>query len=80
MAQFIPLGGAVYEVRAVLDIGDLQQFVGGFVRFMDIGSGNHVVCHEDAELVYSKNALASSLSQRPVHGPAIICRMKELEL
>ena len=80
MAQFIPLGGAMYEVCAVLDIGDLQKFVGGFVRFMDIGFGNHVVCHEDAELVYPENVTASSLSQRPFTGRRSSDRMKELEL
>jgi hypothetical protein len=78
MARFIPYDGEMYEGRDVLDIGVLQTFVGGLVRFIDIGFGDNVVCHEDAEIIYPENVTASSLYHQQFFGPVVVCNMKEL--
>ncbi len=78
MARFIPFNGPMYEGRDVLDIGCLQTFVGGLVRFIDIGFGDNVVCHEDADILYPENVTASSLYHQPFYGPVVVLQMKEL--
>ena len=78
MARFIPHDGEMYEVATTLEIGELQRFVGGLVRFIDIGFGDNVVCHEDAEIVYPENVSATSLYHQPFYGPVAVCNMKEL--
>ncbi len=82
LARFIPFDGPMYEGRDVLDIGCLQTFVGGLVRFIDIdidiGFGDNVVCHEDADILYPQNVTASSLYHQPFFGPVVVLQMKEL--
>ena len=78
MAHFIPLNGHRYEVRTAFDIGDFQKFVGGFVRFIPLAHGDHMVCHEDADIIYTRNETASALAGQPICGPAILCQMNEL--
>jgi hypothetical protein len=78
MARFIPCEGSMYEVCTLLELGDLQKFVGGLVRFIAIGFGDNIVCHEDALSIYPENITASSLYHQPIHGPAVVQQMKEL--
>jgi len=79
MARFIPCEGSMYEGRDMLDIGVLQTFVGGLVRFIDIGFGDNLVCHENAERIYPENVTASSQYHQPIHGPAVVLQLKELQ-
>ena len=53
--------------------------MGGLVRFIDIGFGDNLVCHENAERIYPENVTASSLYHQPIHGPAVVLQMKELQ-
>jgi hypothetical protein len=43
MARCIPCEGSMYEVCTLLELGDLQNFVGGLVRFIAIGFGDNIV-------------------------------------
>ena len=79
MARFIPFDGPMYEGRETLDIGVLQTFIGGLVRFIDIGFGDNVVCHEDADILFPENVTASSLYHQPFYGPVVVLQMKELQ-
>jgi len=77
MARFIPYDGEMYETDRT-ELGELQRFVGGLVRFIDIGFGDNVVCHEDAEIIYPENVTASSHYHQQFFGPVVVCNMKEL--
>lgn len=77
-AQLIPILGFVDRVSpangTVFQLDELQKLVGGYVEFVPLPDGRHMVVDEDARLADKPwNGMASILAGRRIFGPAVVC-------
>lgn len=81
MAKHIPTNGPTKSVDGPLSLTKLQLLVGGFIRFIDLPSGDFLVVNEAAESVSIINHSASAIAGRvgPIYGDAVLCTPQEIE-
>lgn len=82
MADFIPLKGPVRNgIKTPLTLTQLQGYVEGFIRFIDLPSGDLLVVNEAAQLTSVVNTNATSIAGRlgPIYGNAVLCSPAEIE-
>ena len=75
MAIFIPHDGPMeHNIDSPLELADLQAWVGGFIGFIDIPSGDTIVVADDISslpLNYTATALAGN--GIIIYGHAVLC-------
>lgn len=82
MASFIPVDGPIKsKINTPLSLSALQNYVGGFIRFVELNSGDYMVVNEASTEFSPKNESATSLAGRagPIYGPAVLCEPSEIE-
>ncbi len=81
MADYIPVNGAIRkDVKTPLTLTALQTFVGGFIRFVELSSGDLMVVNEaSVDGLGFLNPNASSLAGYPVYGSVVMCIPEEIE-
>ena len=86
MADHIPVNGSVKRnIETPLTLTALQILVGGFIRFVELSSGDWMVINEASlegtlEGTSFLNPTASQLAGKsgPIYGDAVICDPKEI--
>lgn len=78
MATFFPLNGSARQLPTPLTLTTLQTCVGGFIRFIDLPSGDIMVVNEASPDLAELNETASSLANRDVFGDVVLCEPEEL--
>ncbi len=82
MADYIPVGRPILrKIATPLTLTQMQLKVGGFIKFVDLSSGDIMVINESAtEFPGLHNPTASQLagSAGPIFGDAIICSPSEI--
>lgn len=83
MADHITVNGSIISgIKTPLTLTALQIFVGGFIRFVELASGDLMVVNESAaDGLGFYNPTASQLAGKagPVYGDAILCTPDEIE-
>lgn len=80
MATFFPEEGPARQVEAPLTLTTLQTLVKGFIKFIDMPSGDVLVVNESAPEFARMNASATSLAGKvgPVYGDVVLCDPSEI--
>lgn len=81
MATVLRASGAALAglIEAPLTLTSLQTTVGGFIRFLELETGDLMVVNEASlDRVGVYNATASSLARQPVFGDAVLCLSSEI--
>ena len=81
MASFIPTNGPAKEVKVPLTLTALQTYVGGFIKFIELPSGDLLVVNEAGPSFAEINEQANGLAGRvgPIYGHAVLCSPSEIE-
>ena len=80
MATFFPQEGPTQKVKSPLTLTKLQTLVNGFIKFIDMPTGDLLVVNESAPEFARMNIAATSLAGKvgPVYGDVILCRPDEI--
>ena len=80
MADYIPAARPIQRgVKTPLTLTQLQIFVGGFVAFIDVLTGDIMVINEASrDRIGIHNPTASSLLGKPVFGDVVLCSPEEI--
>jgi len=80
MATFFPEEGPARQVESPLTLTKLQTLVKGFIKFIDMPTGDVLVVNESAPEFARMNETATSLAGRvgPVYGDAVLCDPSEI--
>jgi hypothetical protein len=80
VATFFPEEGPAQQVQAPLTLTKLQTLVKGFIKFIDLSSGDVMVANESAPEFARINITASSLAGKasPVYGDVVLCDPEEI--
>ena len=81
MASFIPTQGPAKEVRVPLTLTALQSYVGGFIKFVELPSGDLLVVNEAGPEFAAINRAANGFAGQagPIFGHAVLCSPSEIE-
>lgn len=80
MADFIPIDKPIQRgIKTPLTLTQLQNYVAGFIQFIETPGGDIVVVNE-ASLTHPTplNSHASLVANTPIHGDAVICSPEEI--
>lgn len=79
MADYIPASrGIERHIETPLTLTQLQLLVGGFIRFVELTSGDLMVVNEAAESFAPFNPTASIIANRTICGDAVLCCPSEI--
>jgi len=80
MAKHIPLNGPAILLVTPITLTMLQTCVGGFIKFIELPTGDYMVVNEASEQLAPFNSSASSLAGKagPIYGDAVLCEPSEL--
>jgi hypothetical protein len=78
MARLIPHHGEVRDVATPLTLTDLQIYVGGFILFIELSSGDLLIVNESAEHFTPMNKTATTIAGQPVYGDVVLCESGEI--
>jgi hypothetical protein len=80
MAHFIPVDNQMqHGIVTPLSLTDLQTYVNGFVKFINLQGGDCMAVHEDSDEFGEVNQTATMLSGRTICGHAVLFHSGELE-
>lgn len=80
MAHFIQADGQMrHEIPVPLTLTALQEYVQGFVKFIDLTGGDSMAVNEDSDKYTDMNHTATALAFQPICGPAVLFHPGELE-
>lgn len=81
MADHITVNGSVHrDIKTPLTLTAMQIFVGGFIHFLELPSGDLMVVNEASRGGNGYyNKAASQIAGMPVHGDAILCSPEDIE-
>lgn len=83
MAQHITVNGTIHQdIYTPLTLTALQIFVGGFIHFIELSSGDLMIVNEASrDGLGFHNPTASQLAGKagPIFGDAILCSPQEIE-
>ena len=68
-----------HGIPTPLSIVDLQEYVSGFVKFINLPGGDCMVVNEESERYVELNQTATVLAKQPICGPAILIHPGEIE-
>lgn len=77
MASFLPCDRNAEAANPPLTLTALQVFVGGFIKFVELSSGDLLVVNE-VQTFAPLNQTASRLAGTPIYGHAVICLPEEI--
>jgi len=79
MATYIPLDKpAQGNIETPLTLTALQTFVGGFIKFVDLSSGDILIANEAGPAFAAVNQTASAMAGRPIHGHVVLASPQEI--
>lgn len=81
MAIYLPLDAPVKNnIPTPLTLTALQTYVGGFVKFIELNSGDILVVNDKATEFASINHHANSFARSagPIYGHAVLCSPSEI--
>ncbi|MGH7192224.1 MAG: DUF3846 domain-containing protein [Candidatus Saccharimonadales bacterium] len=80
MATFIPVIGKATGVMSLpLTLTAMQTLVGGFIRFVDLTSGDVMVINESSlDRLGFYNKTASNLAGQSIYGDVVVCEPTEI--
>ncbi len=79
MADYLPVSLPTRKVAVPLTLTALQTYVGGFVRFVELKSGDWLVINEASlDDMGFHNQTASTIAGMKIHGDAILCHPSEI--
>jgi hypothetical protein len=83
VADHLTVNGSIISgIKTPLTLTALQIFVGGFIRFVELSSGDLMVVNEaSADGIGFYNPTASQLAGNagPIYGDAVLCTPEEIE-
>ena len=81
MARLLPYDGDVRNVPAPLTLTKLQEYVEGYIRFIELTSGDILVVNEAASEFGLVNHHANQFAGKhgPIYGNAVLCSPSEIE-
>jgi len=80
MAHFIQANGTMrHNIPVPLSLTALQQYVQGFVQFIDLSGGDCIAVNEKSAEYGDANQTATALAFQPICGPAVLFHPGELE-
>lgn len=79
MATFMPHDGKAVQVTKPLTLGTLQAYVQGFIRFIDLTSGDILVVNENTPPHIPVNTSATAIAGFEVRGDAVLCSPEEID-
>jgi hypothetical protein len=79
VSAYIPAARPQEQYDKPLTLTQLQLFVGGFVKFVDLMTGDVMVINEASlDNLGPHNPTASSLAGRPIFGDVVLCTPSEI--
>jgi hypothetical protein len=80
MASFIPSDDrpVVNGIPVPLTLAALQRYVGGFIRFIELASGDVMVVNEAGPEFAPLNKAATDIAHQPIHWHAVLCTPTEI--
>lgn len=79
MADYIPANRPIeLNVLTPLTLTALQTFTGGFIKFVDLPSGDILVINESSSDFAPINNTASSIAGRSIFGDVVRCVSSEI--
>lgn len=78
MANYIAQNSTTRQVPTPLTLTGLQNYVGGFVKFIDLPSGDLMVINEASPLFPALNEAASKIAGRTINGHVVVCAQEDI--
>jgi hypothetical protein len=80
MAMFYPQQGPAQKIAGPLTLTKLQTLVKGFIKFIDMPTGDVLVVNESAPEFLAENYAASAIAGKahPVYGDVVLCDPSEI--
>jgi len=80
MASYIPWDRPMRQIPSStpLTLTELQGYVGGFIRFIELSCGDVMVVNEAGPAFAPVNHTASGLACQTIHGDVVLCSPEEI--